>query len=272
MRVTYISFFYCFDVNRDHIFEGHNHNTFEANIVLKGELEVTIQNNVIKLAEGDMIFWAADMVHNNRALLDGTRFIAVHFGLSNDAFLKKNIVFRHLGRDEMATVQLFISEAKKSSSPKNGLADISMKQRESDKPKDGTAAISLLESLILLGVENSHNLQLSEDYSAQIFRRAFAIMTANLHRELSVPEIAKLSGVCQTTLKKAFSLHFGKGVKKYYNELRVEAAKNMLANGKNITETAFALGFSSSSYFSQFFKNNTGSNPKDYLKRNPGAF
>ena len=267
MRVTYVSFFYVFNVNRDHIFEGHNHNTFEANVVLGGELEVTIQNNVIKLTEGDMIFWPADMAHNNRALEDGTRFIAVHFGLSSDTFLKDNIVFRHLGQDEMATVRLFMSEAQKSSSPKNGLADISINTRETDKPKDGTAAISLLESLILLSVENSHDLQLSEDYSAQVFRRAFAIMNSNLNRELSVPEIAKLAGVCQTTLKKAFSRHAGKGVKKYYNELRTEAAKNMLESGKNITETAFALGFSSSSYFSQFFKNNTGINPKDHLKR-----
>ena len=164
MRVTYVSFFYVFNVNRDHIFEGHNHNTFEANVVLGGELEVTIQNNVIKLTEGDMIFWPADMAHNNRALEDGTRFIAVHFGLSSDTFLKDNIVFRHLGQDEMATVRLFMSEAQKSSSPKNGLADISINTRETDKPKDGTAAISLLESLILLSVENSHDLQLSEDF------------------------------------------------------------------------------------------------------------
>ena len=267
MRVTYISFFYFFNVNRDHIFEGHNHNTFEANVVLGGELEVTIQNNVIKLTKGDMIFWPADMAHNNRALLDGTQFIAVHFGLSDDTFLKNNIVFRHLSSDEMAAVKLFISEAQKSSSPTNGLADISIKKGEPGKPKDGTAAISLLESLILLSVENSHDLQLSEDFSAQVFRRAFAVMNSNLNRELSVSEIAKLSGVCQTTLKKAFSRHAGKGVKKYYNELRTEAAKNMLESGKNITETAFSLGFSSSSYFSQFFKNNTGINPKDYLKR-----
>lgn len=267
MRVSYISFYYLFNVNRDHIFEGHNHNTFEANVVLSGELEVTVQNNVIKLTAGDMFFWPADMPHNNRALEDGTQFIAVHFGLSNDTFLKNNIVFHHLGQDEMAAVRLFMSEAQKNSSQKNGLADISMKQSESGKLKEGAAAISLLESLILLSVKDSHDLQLSEDFSAQIFRRAFGIMNTNLNRELSVPEIAKLSGVCQTTLKKAFSRHAGKGVKKYYNELRIEAAKNMLASGKNITETAFALGFSSSSYFSQFFKNNTGKNPKDYLKR-----
>ena len=92
-------------------------------------------------------------------------------------------------------------------------------------------------------------------------------MNSDLSRELSVPEIAKLAGVCQTSLKKAFSRHAGKGVKKYYNELRIEAAKNMLASGKNITETAFSLGFSSSSYFSQFFKKSTGISPKDYLKR-----
>ncbi|MBR4910880.1 MAG: AraC family transcriptional regulator [Clostridia bacterium] len=267
MRVTYISFYYLFNVNRDHIFEGHNHNNFEANVVLSGELEVTIQNNVIKLTKGDMIFWPADMTHNNRALEDGTRFIAVHFGLSNNTFIKNNIVFRHLGQDELATVKLFMNEAQKGSSPKNGLADIAAKQDEAGKPKDGAAAIPLLESLILLSVENSHNLQLSEDFSAQVFRRAFNAMNSNLSSELTVPEIAKLCGVCQTTLKKAFSRHAGKGIKKYYNELRIEAAKNMLESGKNITETAFSLGFSSSSYFSQFFKNNTGENPKVYLKR-----
>ncbi|MBO4468367.1 MAG: helix-turn-helix domain-containing protein [Clostridia bacterium] len=266
MRVTGISFYYYFDVDCDFIFEGHTHNTYEANIVLNGKLEVTVGDNVLKLSKGDMIFWSPDIHHNNRAL-EKVEFISIHFGLETGFFKDKQIVFHHFGHDGRKIIRLFMNEAQKNMHPRYGFVNITPVEDENGELKNDAAAIPLLESLIVMSVQDIQAPEVSDVFSAKVFRNALDVMSSNINSEISVPEIARRCGVCMTTLKKAFRIHAGKGAKKYYNDLRIEAAKKMLESGKNITETAFDLGFSSSSYFSQFFKNNTGINPKDYVER-----
>lgn len=267
MRVSHISFYYLFDVDGNYIFEGHSHGTYEANIVIDGNLEVTVEEKVIKLSKGDMIFWSPDLPHNNHASVGNVKFISVHFDLVTSMFPEKQIVFHHFGQDGMSLVKMFMEEAMKNSSPRNGIADIYPDEDESGSAQNGAAAIPLLESLLLISIQSTQAPEISDDYSARVFREAIDVMNSNLNNELNVPAIARLCGVSQTTLKTVFRRHAGKGVKKYYNELRIEAAKNTLESGKSISETAYCFGFSSPSYFSQFFKNNTGMSIREYLKR-----
>ena len=50
----------------------------------------------------------------------------------------------------------------------------------------------------------------------------------------------------------------------YFADLRIEEAKNLLQNGMGVNEAADALGFSSASYFSRWFKKETGIAPVQY--------
>jgi AraC-like DNA-binding protein len=43
-------------------------------------------------------------------------------------------------------------------------------------------------------------------------------------------------------------------------------AKNLLKSGENISETAYAVGFSDPGYFSKVFKKHFNINPSDYVK------
>ena len=53
----------------------------------------------------------------------------------------------------------------------------------------------------------------------------------------------------------------------FVNQYRIDMAKNHLMNDKNVTETCYAVGFESLSYFNKLFKNIVGENPSDF-KRN----
>jgi AraC-like DNA-binding protein len=53
----------------------------------------------------------------------------------------------------------------------------------------------------------------------------------------------------------------------FVNQYRIERAKNLLMQGKNITETCYAIGFESLSYFNKLFNKIVGENPSDF-KRN----
>ncbi|HVS92958.1 MAG TPA: AraC family transcriptional regulator [Mucilaginibacter sp.] len=53
----------------------------------------------------------------------------------------------------------------------------------------------------------------------------------------------------------------------FVNQYRIDMAKNLLMQDKNITETCYAVGFESLSYFNKLFNKMVGENPSDYKKR-----
>lgn len=84
------------------------------------------------------------------------------------------------------------------------------------------------------------------------------------HRKIELSEVAALT--CFTEV--SFCRYFKKMTKlnfvQFLNQFRIEKAKNMLLQNKNITETAFDCGFESLSYFNRTFKKITGQNPSEF--------
>jgi AraC-like DNA-binding protein len=70
----------------------------------------------------------------------------------------------------------------------------------------------------------------------------------------------------------AFCRYFKKATKLTYtdfvNQYRVQFAKKLLIQDKNVTETCFECGFESLSYFNRIFKKFTGESPSEFRKRN----
>ncbi|MBO4734585.1 MAG: helix-turn-helix domain-containing protein [Clostridia bacterium] len=249
MRLTGISFCKTFDLGSSYSFEGHTHNTCEANIILEGNMEVSVEGNVIKLSKGDMLVWSPGMFHFNRVEENNrVKLLSVHFSIDDSPFDRNNMCFYHLSYEKTAIVNEFIKEVNQNGFESRGAAD------------------SLLEALIYMCVNNSGKPQFSEDPSAVIYSKVMEMMSSNQNKILIIPEMAQNCGVCATTLKNAFKRHSGKSIKKYYSELKLETAKEMLHKGMTAQQIAFKLGFSSSSYFSQFFKNSTGVSIREYMK------
>jgi AraC-like DNA-binding protein len=53
----------------------------------------------------------------------------------------------------------------------------------------------------------------------------------------------------------------------FVNQYRIDMAKNLLMQDKNITETCYAVGFESLSYFNKLFNKIVGENPSDFKKK-----
>ncbi|MDE7414413.1 MAG: helix-turn-helix domain-containing protein [Muribaculaceae bacterium] len=58
----------------------------------------------------------------------------------------------------------------------------------------------------------------------------------------------------------------GTNASKYIQRMIVQEAKNLLSSGKNISQTAYSLGFDYPQHFSRLFKREEGITPKEYLK------
>ena len=101
---------------------------------------------------------------------------------------------------------------------------------------------------------------------------AVAYIRENLHRELSVQEICRGTGLAKTMLYDLFHKRFGCTVSGYINNRRVERSMELLKNTDlSIEEISQNTGFSSASYYSKTFKKYVKLSPLQYRKQQKEA-
>lgn len=252
MRIEKFERYYHLHYDKNRVFSGHRHNSFEANIVLSGCLEVTCGNTVFCLSAGDFAMWKPGIFHMNRALSNGvTEFVSLLFRSVDADFISNSnsaAVFR-LSESDLAIVKVLDEEIMSSSG------------------KINRVAYNLLEALLLRLNGKATMPELSARGYSAIYHDAVNIMTENIGEALDAKTIAKLCGVCLTSLKKAFTECAGKGVKAYFLEMKTEKAKEMLARGVSSEAVASVLGFSSPAYFSQCFKREVGCTASEFKRQ-----
>ncbi len=107
--------------------------------------------------------------------------------------------------------------------------------------------------------------QISSDPAQQYVRKAMAYLHEHYTESPSRADVADYVGVSMSYLNRCFRQEIGLTPIAYLNRYRINQAKNLLLTSEQtITEIAMALGFSSSSYFSQVFRRETGMSPSEY--------
>ncbi|MBP6411662.1 AraC family transcriptional regulator [Flavobacterium sp. 123] len=88
----------------------------------------------------------------------------------------------------------------------------------------------------------------------------------NFQRNITIEEMGTLTHLS----KAAFCRYFKKMTRltftEFLNQYRIEQAKRLLKEDKNVTETCFECGFESLSYFNRIFKKVVGQNPIQFKK------
>ena len=88
----------------------------------------------------------------------------------------------------------------------------------------------------------------------------------NFQRNITIEEMGALTHLS----KAAFCRYFKKMTRltftEFLNQYRIEQAKRLLKEDKNVTETCFECGFESLSYFNRIFKKVVGQNPIQFKK------
>jgi len=83
-------------------------------------------------------------------------------------------------------------------------------------------------------------------------------------------QLARRVGLSEKKLQAGFRQLVGASVHAHLRAVRMAAAMAMLGQHANVTETAYAVGFSSLSHFSKAFKDHAGVSPRDWAKRHAG--
>lgn len=98
-------------------------------------------------------------------------------------------------------------------------------------------------------------------------KRLVDYIDANLHRTITLAEMADLCTVSPFHFTRLFKKRTGKNVMKFISDRRVELAKKMIQKtGATLAQVAHDCGFSSQSHFTGVFKVSTGTTPAAYRK------
>lgn len=84
---------------------------------------------------------------------------------------------------------------------------------------------------------------------------------------INMKELSQNANISYEYFRRIFENVFGVSPVKYLNKLRIDRAKELLNSGMyTVADVAFQSGFSDISYFSRFFKKETGLSPSEYKK------
>jgi len=105
------------------------------------------------------------------------------------------------------------------------------------------------------------------DYDLKQIRAAKSYLEENVVESPTIPQLAKHLGLNTNKLKKGFRKVFGKTIKQFVNQTRMQKAKDLLIEGKlSIGEISEAIGYKNPSHFSKRFKEEFGLLPSEFLK------
>jgi len=97
---------------------------------------------------------------------------------------------------------------------------------------------------------------------------AVSLMEANLEEPMSLDEIARHVDLSRRQLERLFQKHLNRVPTRYYLELRLERARQLLLQtSKSIVDIAFACGFVSAPHFSKCYRDYFGIPPRDERRR-----
>jgi AraC-like DNA-binding protein len=94
----------------------------------------------------------------------------------------------------------------------------------------------------------------------------YEYIDANYHKKPDVNVVAQKVNLTTPAFCRYFKRQNNMTFTEFVNQYRIERAKNLLMQNHNVSETCYAIGFDSISYFNKLFKQITGENPSDFRR------
>lgn len=123
--------------------------------------------------------------------------------------------------------------------------------------------------LLLVNTDSSHQIRsILQDLFNPDQYEFKEIIHAHLFDNLSLQDLAVLTGLSLSSFKRKFSKVFNSSPVKYINTRRLEKAQRLLeTTDLRVSEICFDCGFNDHGYFTRLFVSKYGSSPSDYRQQ-----
>lgn len=105
----------------------------------------------------------------------------------------------------------------------------------------------------------------------KFFMDTISYIIKNLDKNLTIDQLAHLSGLSRTAFIKRFRDTTGKSPKQFIMERRIQSAKKLLTTDRSISKVADECGFYDAAHFIKTFTRATGMSPIQYKNIQNGA-
>lgn len=246
-------------------FEGECHSPWEMVYVLEGSAGITADDKIYTISKGDMIFhkpmefhkiWSAGKTNLN--------VLVCSFDLEGSLSFRIGGVY-HLSAEAeniMNSLLKYINTEFKKNSLENG--------NYFDLIDNNEVALQIILNhleLILLNIYKDNRIQkLYKNEKMRLYTQIAEILEEHIYDKITITEIAEICNVSPATIKNCFAEYAGCGVHKYFLNIKIRTAIDMLKNGMNVNEVSDKLQFTNPNYFSYVFKRETGMPASSYKK------
>ena len=263
-QIKITALFSLFEAHYDcgYEFPGEAHNFWECVYIMDGAVCVSGDERVYNLTQGSLIFHKPLELHkffvNGRG---GAELLIFSFSAEGPltSFLAEKVFDLTTSQQQIIADMLsFLRERTGTSLP--------IRTRTWLEPFHTTPVYSQmlttwLHQLMLSLAESGTVSSVSSAPDVMLFGKAVNYLNSNIHRQPSIPELARFCSISEAGIKRLFDKYAGIGIHKYLLRLKIKTAAELLHSGESVTNVAQKLGFNSQSYFSRAFKRETGISP-----------
>ncbi|MBE6576509.1 MAG: helix-turn-helix domain-containing protein [Ruminococcaceae bacterium] len=243
-------------------YTGESHDFFEVVFVLKGTVKATAGERVYEIDEGNLILHPKGEFHRIINESDSSVRIGIVTFDADFLSIDKHFICSFDNSGEIIQIIHNIRKAFKT----EGIFVVGA--NEDHNPIETQIAICELERIILKAIRISSTQvnNARRDRTSELYSNAVAIMKRDLTTRLCACEIAELCRTSVSSLQKTFSRYAGVGVMQYYEQIRMQKARELLQDGASVKNTALRLGYDDMNYFSAAYKRFYGQSPRNDKK------
>ena len=270
IRVQEIYTVHYFEYAGSYAFSGESHDFWELLYVDRGSLRVTAGDQVWELTRGQIIFHAPGEFHALSATGVAPDLVVVSFGCDSPDMAFFQGLITTAGEGERALLARIVEESTAAfSTPLDNPSTQSLQRREQSPFGGEQLVCAALEELLIRLIRRREQPAppLTAPGGDEILKRVASYMEQHLDRPLTLEEICRDNLIGRSQLQKLFHTYTGGGVMEYFGNLKIQAARRMIRDGRlNFTQIAARLGFQSVHYFSRRFRKVTGMSPSEYAR------
>jgi AraC-like DNA-binding protein len=256
--------------------QAHIHNYIEIIYALSGKCKILLNNKDYSFCEGDMVLINSNEIHNIFSLSEGiNRYIVIKFEpdmlytTAQSLFEMKYVMPFIL--NESTHQKVFLKEEIEMTVIPSLIQGIS--KEFADKHYGYELAIraniyNLFLFILRRWNEQNVDLNIDEEINKDMVKRMKTVLDyieENYQNDITALEMAKHCNLSYSYFSRLFTKIMKRNFREYLNYVRISKSERLLTSTDlNITEIAMRVGFSTSGYFIQQFKQYKDISPKQY--------
>ena len=237
----------------------HWHEFYELELCLEGNAKTVINKKEHKIKKGTVVLLTPSDLHKYETTEDMT--------LLNLTFMPEAIEYSGF-LEKLYPVNYIIGDVDENTLKRLSDYIYQIKAEAENGGAFRKKYISLLLSCIfveLLRIGNANTVKADTSEKYDSIQKAVYFTRTHFKEPITLGDVAEFVGISPTALSKSFAKKLGVGFKDYLIDLRLNYAKQLIAQtDSTITDIAYSSGFNSLSYFQNVFIKKFDITPKNY--------